>query len=149
VWHARSKSAVPILLFKEFSTMPRGIPTPESLSVPQAAAAIVALINASPRSPRPEEIEAIIARADTAPVQEAAMSSAHVALHAEWGTLVEAHVREFEGDREDGMTKAEIEAIEARVAESLEVIDCAFRRRRPVVPTHGDHLFRSMATRVA
>jgi TolB-like protein len=27
--------------------------------------------------------------------------------------------------------------------------DCAFRRRRPVVPTHGDHLFRSMATRVA
>ena len=26
---------------------------------------------------------------------------------------------------------------------------CAFRRRRPVVPTHGDHLFRSMATRVA
>jgi hypothetical protein len=26
---------------------------------------------------------------------------------------------------------------------------CAFRRRRPLVPTHGDHLFRSMATGVA
>ena len=27
--------------------------------------------------------------------------------------------------------------------------DCAFRRWRPLVPTHGDHPFRSMATRVA
>ena len=26
---------------------------------------------------------------------------------------------------------------------------CAFRRRRPPIPTHGDHLFRSMTTSVA
>jgi AcrR family transcriptional regulator len=38
-------------------------------------------------------------------------------------------------------------------ASSLELDDdyerCAFRRRRPLIPTHGDHLFQPMATRVA
>lgn len=39
------------------------IPSPENLSGQKTAATIVALINASPRSPRQQEIEAIIAKA--------------------------------------------------------------------------------------
>ena len=42
--------------------MTDSIPQPESLSAPEAAAAIMALINSSPRSPRQEEIEAIVAK---------------------------------------------------------------------------------------
>lgn len=38
-------------------------PNTTALSVSEAAAAIVRLINSSPRSPRPEEIEAVIAKA--------------------------------------------------------------------------------------
>ncbi len=28
-------------------------------------------------------------------------------------------------------------------------LDCVFRGRRPLIPTHGDHLFQSMTTSVA
>jgi len=45
--------------------MPQATPAsiPQNLSVQEAAAAIVQLINTTPRTPWPEEIEAIIAKA--------------------------------------------------------------------------------------
>jgi hypothetical protein len=44
--------------------MPQPIPNPiENLSVKEAAAAVVQLINSTPRTPWPQEIEAIIAKA--------------------------------------------------------------------------------------
>jgi hypothetical protein len=60
--------------------MPDSIPIPENLSHTEAAAAIVALINSSPRSPRQEEIEAILARVGTAPAQEAPISDLRITI---------------------------------------------------------------------
>ena len=54
------------------------------MSVPnptqQAAAAIVALINSSPRSPRQDEIEAILARIGHAPAQDVPISDLRIRL---------------------------------------------------------------------
>jgi hypothetical protein len=49
-------------------------------AVQGAAAAIVALINASPRSPRQDEIEAILARTCAAPAQEMPISDLRIRL---------------------------------------------------------------------
>lgn len=54
-----------------------------ALSVPEAAAAIVTLINSRAASPRPDEIEAIIARA-AVPAMLGEVSPAMAAAFAEW-----------------------------------------------------------------
>ena len=61
------------MLFKELSTMP-------NLSSEEAAAAIVALINSSPRSPRQDEIEAILARIMPAPATDVPISDLRIRL---------------------------------------------------------------------
>jgi hypothetical protein len=87
-------------------------------TVQQAAAEIVALINSRPGTPREAEIAAIIGRIGTDAA--AAMSPAHAALYREWRDLIETHVREFGGD--DPPSEAEVEALEARMAEHMDVI---------------------------
>jgi hypothetical protein len=54
----------------------------QALSSPhqEAAAAIVALINSSPRSPRQDEIEAILGRIGAAPAHEASISDLRIRL---------------------------------------------------------------------
>ena len=53
---------------------------PINLSAPEAAAQIVALINASPRSPRQDEIEAIIVRIGTGAAKETPISDLRIRL---------------------------------------------------------------------
>ena len=109
-------------------------------TVREAAAAIVQLINASPRSPRQEEIEAILSRIGTAtPSGAPPMSPAHAEHMREWRTLIDEHMREFENVDEAGMTPAEIDADDARMSAHIEVVD-ALQARIFAVParTWGD-----------
>jgi len=58
----------------------------------------------------------------------AAMSPAHAAHHHEWRGLIDEHMREFENINEAGMTKAEIEAEEARMGAHMAEIEALSER---------------------
>lgn len=68
-----------------------------------------------------------------------AMSPAHAAYYREWRGLIDQHMLEFENADETGMTKAEINAEEDRLAAHMGTID-ALARRTFAVParTWGD-----------
>jgi hypothetical protein len=66
---------------------------PQAYSVQEAAGQIVALINSSPRSPRQDEIEAIIAKASTAAVCEKTMQWR--AMRARHNAIWAARTREY------------------------------------------------------
>lgn len=108
-------------------------------SVQQAATEIVALVNSSPRTPWPEEIAAIIAKAVPGAAPMPPMSPAHAAHYAEWRRLIDEHMREFGPGSQDGMTVAEAEADDARMSAHSKVID-ALKARILSVPakTWGD-----------
>jgi hypothetical protein len=71
----------------------------------------------------------------------ASMSPAHAAHYREWRCLVDHHMREFENPNEEGMSKAEIEAEEARMAAHMEIME-SFAHQVFAVParTWGDVL---------
>jgi hypothetical protein len=62
-----------------------------SESARMAAAEIVALVNACPRTPRPEQIEAIVAKALTHRRSEARHRP--YPLEAKWNALISCHSR--------------------------------------------------------
>ena len=94
------------------------IPSP----IKEAAAAIVALIHSSPRSPRVEEIEAVIARVGS--ISPAAMSPTHAAHYAEWRRLIEEHTRAWPPFTSDGGKSEEAsEAADARMSAHLGTMD--------------------------
>ena len=80
---------------------------PQSNSVQEAAAQIVALINASPRSPRVEEIEAVIAR--VVPSQETVASDTRL---LEWRETVAAYRAAVEAAVDDAVVGAALNALD-------------------------------------
>jgi len=111
--------------------------TPQNLTVQQAAVAIVRLINSTPRTPWPSEIEAMVARVVSS--DPAAMSPAHAEHYQEWRRLIDHHMRVFGDPDEDGKTMAEIDAEQARMSAHMQIID-ALKARIFAVParTWGD-----------
>lgn len=98
------------------------MPHPVHSPVQQAAAAIVSLINTSPRSPRQDEIEAVIARVGS--VNPAAMSPGHAEHHREWRRLVDEHVRGWPPFACDtSRTAEESEADDAQMTAHLQKMD--------------------------
>lgn len=97
---------------------------PKPSSAREATAAIVALINSSPRSPRQDEIEAILARIGAAPATDApisdlrirlrkAMAKADAALQIACGLLPGAECDFAEAERAQWLE--EIAAMEAEI----------------------------------
>ena len=82
------------------------------LSVEQAAAQIVALINASPRSPRQDEIAAVIARTAATPPTLPELAPEHLEYRR---LIAEAKKQDDEGipDGEDG--DAAVEALQSKI----------------------------------
>jgi hypothetical protein len=74
-------------------------------------------------------VEAVLQFGGSSPRILPGMSPAHAAHYREWRGLIDhQHMRQFEGICHDGMTKAEIETAEARIAAHLEVIDAVAAR---------------------
>lgn len=126
--------------------MPQATPAsiPQNLSIQQAANAIVALVNSSPRSPWPSEIEAIVARIGSP--GPAAMSPVHAEHYREWRNLIAAHMRKFGKPDHTGMTEAEMEADDARMSAHMRIVD-ALTARIFAVParTWGDVMLYAQA----
>ena len=95
-------------------------PNTTTLSVPEAAAAVVHLINVSPRSPRLDEIEAIIAK-----VVGASPPSGIAIYHDRWWAHVQRWIEALaEADvLEDHPHKADLDAANERACEALEALE--------------------------
>ena len=94
-------------------------------TIQQAAAEIVALINSRPNTPGKAEIAAVIGRIGAG--APAPISPALAELYREWRGLIEENVRKF-GGSDEGLTDAEIEAEEERLAAHMDLIADPSRR---------------------